>query len=62
MRVPLTAGIALLLVSISAWADKFADALQDFRAAMGTRAFFPEAYGYAGFPTIGRGGIGIGGV
>ena len=61
MRAPLTAGIALLFVSISASAEKFADALEDFRAATGTQAFFADAYGYAIFPTIGKGGIGIGG-
>ena len=52
---------ALLFVSTSVWADKFEAALANFKAANGTEKFFSEAYGYALFPTVGKGGIGIGG-
>tara|TARA_R110002110_G_scaffold415561_2_gene650866 strand:- start:68665 stop:69237 length:573 start_codon:yes stop_codon:yes gene_type:complete len=45
----------------SAWADKYSDALQAFRSAGESEAFFQSAYGYALFPTVGKGGIGIGG-
>ena len=42
-------------------AEKYAAAERDFRAASGTAKFFAEAYGYALFPTVGKGGIGVGG-
>ena len=32
-----------------------------FRKAIDSSAFFKTAYGYAVFPTIGKGGIGVGG-
>jgi lipid-binding SYLF domain-containing protein len=51
----------LLLLSTSVWADKFGATLADFKAANGTAGFFSAAYGYAVFPTVGKGGIGIGG-
>lgn len=54
--------LSLLTVSVpSAWADSYSDALQSFRNAGESGAFFDNAYGYAIFPTIGKAGIGIGG-
>ena len=45
----------------AAWAqDSYDKALAAFRSADGTDAFFANAYGYALFPTIGKGGIGFG--
>jgi lipid-binding SYLF domain-containing protein len=44
-----------------AWADKFAATLADFKYADGTEQFFSEAYGYALFPSIGKGGFVVGG-
>ncbi|HBO11667.1 MAG TPA: hypothetical protein DD491_02665 [Halieaceae bacterium] len=41
--------------------DKYAEALDAFQRAGETDNFFASAYGYALFPTIGKGGIGIGG-
>ncbi len=52
---------ALLIFSGAIWADEYDAALADFRAASGTERFFAEAYGYALFPTIGKGGFVIGG-
>ena len=46
--------------SFSAWADDYSDTIDLFRTAVGTE-FFDNSYGYAVFPTIGKGGIGIGG-
>jgi hypothetical protein len=57
----LFAACALLLFSVSAWADRFDAALADFKAASGTAPFFSQAYGYALFPTVGKGGFVIGG-
>ena len=44
-----------------AWADSDAEAVDSFRKAGESGAFFDNSYGYAIFPTIGKGGIGIGG-
>lgn len=44
-----------------AFADEYSDTLKVFRQAGESGAFFSHAYGYAVFPTIGKGGIGIGG-
>lgn len=40
--------------------DSYNKALANFHQAKETRKFFDTAYGYALFPTIGKGGIGIG--
>ncbi len=51
----------LMLPAASAWADKYTDTIQIFKDAMESKALLNSAYGYAVFPTIGKGGIGIGG-
>ena len=43
-----------------AWADKYADTIEVFEGAV-VGEFFETSYGYAVFPTIGKGGIGVGG-
>ncbi len=43
-----------------AWADKYADTIEVFEGAV-VGDFFETSYGYAVFPTIGKGGIGVGG-
>jgi lipid-binding SYLF domain-containing protein len=45
----------------SAMADKYSDTVSLFKKAGESSAFFNKSYGYAIFPTIGKGGIGIGG-
>jgi hypothetical protein len=45
----------------TAQAGEYEDAIQAFRGAGETAPFFESAYGYVVFPTIGKGGIGIGG-
>ncbi len=52
--------LALVLAPL-ARADNYAEALESFRNAGESAAYFDLAYGYALFPTIGKGGIGIGG-
>jgi lipid-binding SYLF domain-containing protein len=42
-------------------ADKYAQAVKVFEGAGHSAAFFDSAYGYAVFPSIGKGGIGVGG-
>jgi len=41
--------------------DKYEDALESFQRQDATAPFFAGAHGYALFPTIGKGGMGIGG-
>ena len=56
-------GIILLLgasIASSAWADNYSDTVDLFRNAVSSE-FFDNSYGYAVFPTIGKGGIGVGG-
>lgn len=49
------------LAPLPADADEYMDTVATFRAAIETRGLFDKAYGYAVFPTIGKGGFGIGG-
>src|SRR5512134_11958 len=57
----------LLLVGLLAFpfapamADDYADTIKVFRNAGQSAKFFGSSYGYAVFPTIGKGGVGIGG-
>jgi lipid-binding SYLF domain-containing protein len=53
--------LALALVCSSAWADEYTDTISTFKKAGQSAEFFKTAYGYAVFPTIGKGGVGIGG-
>lgn len=45
----------------SAMADEYSDTVSLFENAGESGTFFDNSYGYAIFPTIGKGGIGIGG-
>ena len=52
----------LIALAVSpAWADEYTDTINVFKKAGESGAFFKTAYGYAVFPTIGKGGAGIGG-
>lgn len=56
--------ITLALVALSipnAKADEYADTIGLFKNAGESNKFFQTAYGYAVFPTIGKGGVGVGG-
>lgn len=54
------AALALTMSTIAVASD-YEDTIQSFRAAEDTAEFFDSAYAYVVFPTIGKGGIGIGG-
>jgi lipid-binding SYLF domain-containing protein len=45
----------------SAWADEYSDTIGIFKAAGESGEFFNSSYGYAVFPTVGKGGIIVGG-
>jgi lipid-binding SYLF domain-containing protein len=59
--------LALALVALSAVAatparaDDYTSTIAAFRKAEASGRFFKNAHGYAVFPTIGKGGVGIGG-
>ena len=57
----LLAVLVLLVSTSNVLADEYQDAIQVFKNAGESGAFFNDSYGYAVFPTIGKGGIGIGG-
>ena len=45
----------------TALADKYTDTIDIYKKSEAVQPFFKSAYGYAVFPTIGKGGLGIGG-
>jgi len=49
-----------LFAATPARADNYQSTIAVFRDAGQSAAFFDDAYGYAVFPTIGKGGLGIG--
>lgn len=64
MRLKLFARLVLVLVAMPvtvAWADEYQDTIKVFRNAGESGGFFGKSHGYAVFPTIGKGGIGVGG-
>lgn len=62
-RVLIATFIAMLLAVPlrSTWADEYQDTVKVFKDAGQSAEFFGKSYGYAIFPTVGKGGIGIGG-
>lgn len=52
--------VMLLLPFSAAWADKYSDTIAIFKSAGESGEFFKRSYGYAVFPSIGKGGIGVG--
>jgi len=56
--------MTLLIVAAVAspvFADEYTDAVAKFKQSPVTQPFFEKAYGYAIFPTIGKGGVAVGG-
>jgi lipid-binding SYLF domain-containing protein len=53
--------LMLALPLAGARADEYSDTVKIFQDAGESGKFFAKSYGYALFPTIGKGGIGIGG-
>jgi lipid-binding SYLF domain-containing protein len=52
---------SLTLPAFPALADSYADTIGLFKNAGASAAFFASSYGYAVFPTIGKGGLVVGG-
>lgn len=53
--------IVVFSFSNLAQADSYSNTLEVFKKSPAVQPFFKTAYGYAVFPTIGKGGFGIGG-
>lgn len=54
-------GMTLWLWGASSWADPYSDTVGLFKNAGQSRAFFKDCHGYAVFPTVGKGGLVVGG-
>jgi lipid-binding SYLF domain-containing protein len=59
MRGP-TVGIMMLMLCVAASAEPYADTIGLFKNAGESASFFDNSYGYAVFPTIGKGGLVVG--
>ena len=59
--VGILAMMALITFAGATYADDFSDTIAVFKKSPVVQPFFKNAYGYAVFPTVGKGGIGIGG-
>ena len=53
--------LALCISTIAQAAEDFSETIKTFKESPQVQPFFKNAYGYAVFPTIGKGGVGIGG-
>ncbi|BBO71996.1 hypothetical protein DSCA_59260 [Desulfosarcina alkanivorans] len=60
MVLPVALVLALICFN-TAHADKYASTINVFKKSDTVAPFFEDCYGYAVFPTVGKGGIGIGG-
>jgi lipid-binding SYLF domain-containing protein len=61
LLIPILALLSMALTVSPARADEYQDTINVFKKAIESRDFFRTAYGYAVFPSIGKGGVGIGG-
>lgn len=50
-----------LLTALTAHADQYDDTIAIFKSAGQSGSFFDKSYGYAVFPTVGKGGLVVGG-
>ncbi|WP_299982927.1 hypothetical protein [Desulfobacula sp.] len=53
--------VFVMSLSTIVFADSYSDTINVFKKSDATKSFFKNCYGYAIFPTVGKGGIGIGG-
>jgi len=51
---------AMLMVAATVSADEYDDTIAIFKSAGESGEFFKKSYGYAVFPTVGKGGLGVG--
>jgi len=60
VRLLILTGVLLGLCTAPVRADEYADTIELFKAAGASSGFFDDCYGYVVFPSVGKGGIGIG--
>lgn len=53
--------LMMLMPDAIAWADNYTDTIELFKNAGESASFFSNSYGYAVFPTVGKGGLVVGG-
>ena len=63
-RVIAVVCVAVLLIALPAAAKRkvqdYSETIEDFKKIDAVAPFFENAYGYAVFPTVGKGGLGVG--
>ena len=59
--LPLLALLSIAMFVSPAWADEYSSTINVFKKAKESGSFFNSAYGYAVFPSVGKGGVGVGG-
>ncbi len=52
--------VSMTLFSTAAWADSYTNAIYNFKKSPAVQPFFQNAYGYAVFPLVGKGGFVVG--
>lgn len=57
----LLVALTMMLAAPAAWADKYQDTVELFKNAGQSADYFNKSYGYAVFPTVGKGGFIVGG-
>lgn len=64
MKAAISASILVavfaLLAALTARADEYDDTIAIFKSAGQSGSFFDQSYAYAVFPTVGKGGLGVG--
>ena len=60
-RLIFLASLILLVSASNVMADEYQETIEVFKNAGESAGYFNNSYGYAVFPTIGKGGIGVGG-
>jgi lipid-binding SYLF domain-containing protein len=62
-RIPVLLLVMLVALTLThpAQADKFTDTIEIYKKSEAVKPLFKNAYGYVVFPTVGKGGLGIGG-
>jgi lipid-binding SYLF domain-containing protein len=58
---PLLMSLAMMVAAEAVLADDYSETIELFKNAGESAAFFTGSYGYAVFPTIGKGGLVVGG-
>ncbi|HCY84195.1 MAG TPA: hypothetical protein DHV36_03570 [Desulfobacteraceae bacterium] len=64
MKKTMTATLAVLfclIMGLPAFADSYSGTISVFKKSEAVQPFFKNSYGYAVFPTVGKGGIVVGG-